>query len=147
MGVSSFEFTQKSHSNDCLFIIVIVIIIIGQHYFVHNTTGAAGLSPKWDFTSSAFTKNNRNAFVVAAKVNGSAAPTGPQDIDWVSLINVPGKAGGELAKVVYRTDTRLGQPPANVSFSSFPHREPKISDHFFFFLGNLKSVRKALQML
>ena len=114
MGVSSFEFTQKSHFNDCLLIvIIIIIIIIGQHYFVHNTTGAAGLSPKWDFTSSAFTKNNRNAFVVAAKVNGSAAPTGPQDIDWVSLINVPGKAGGELAKVVYRTDTRLGQPPAN----------------------------------
>ena len=104
-----------------------MIVIIGQHYFVPNPNGA-GLSPKWDFTSSAF-NHYREAFVVAAKVNQSAAPTGPQDIAWVSLKSVTGK----LAKQVYRTDTRLGQPPATVSLSPFPflRREPKNSDFFF----------------
>ena len=84
-------------------------VIIGQHYFVTNPNGP-GLSPKWDFTSSAFS-NNPDAFVVAAKVNDTAAPTGPQDITWVSLNSI----SGNLAKEVYRTDTRLGQPPATVS--------------------------------
>ena len=54
--------------------------------------------------------------MVAAKVSQAAAPTGPQDIPWVSLKGVTGK----LAKQVYRTDTRLGQPPATVSAASFP---------------------------
>jgi hypothetical protein len=69
---SSFELT-KSHSK-----------IIGQHYFVPTPNGM-GLSAKWDFTSS---EQNSNAFVIAAKVNQSDAPTGSQDIDWVSLKSV-----------------------------------------------------------
>jgi hypothetical protein len=86
---------------------LIAFLYTGQHYFVPNPNGT-GLSAKWDFTSS---QQNCDAFVVAAKVNQSDAPTGSQDITWVSLKSITGK----LAKEVYRTDTRLGQPPANVS--------------------------------
>ena len=91
---------------------LLLLLYIGQHYFVPNPVGE-GLSAKWDFTSSAFS-DHPDAFVVAAKVDQAAAPTGPQDIAWVSLKRVTGK----LAELVYRTDTRLGQPPAAVS--SFP---------------------------
>lgn len=91
---------------------------IGQHYYVPNSNGT-GLSPKWDFTSSAF-NGNPNAFVVAAKVNQTTAPgpNGPQNVAWVSLKRIT----GELAQEVYRTDTRLGQPPANVSPSHRKHK-------------------------
>ena len=110
---------------------VALYIYIGQHYYVPTPNGGTGLSPKWDFTSSAF-KGNPNAFVVAAKVNQVAAPgpTGSQDIDWVSLKRIT----GELAQEVYRTDTRLGQPPANVSRSHcVPKKNKNILTRFFFF--------------
>ncbi|KAF8156007.1 hypothetical protein B0H34DRAFT_715793 [Crassisporium funariophilum] len=82
--------------------------ILGQHYYVTNPITGTGVNPKWDFTSQGATAGNKNAFVVAAKVNGTTAPTGSQDIDWVSLQALT----GSLATEVYRTDTRLGQPPA-----------------------------------
>ena len=83
---------------------------LGQHYFVPNPNGQ-GLGAKWDFTSQGALAGNTNAFVVAAKVNQTDAPTGPKDIAWVSLKSVT----GQLAQQIYRTDTRLGQPPATVS--------------------------------
>lgn len=68
------------------------------------------MNPKWDFTSSGTTAGNPDAFVVAARSFGTAAPTGTQDIDWVFLTNI---GAGKLADGVYRTDTKLGQPPAS----------------------------------
>ena len=38
------------------------------------------------------------------------APTGSKDIDWLYLIGID----GELEDEVYCTDTRHGQPPAEV---------------------------------
>ncbi|KAG5642727.1 hypothetical protein DXG03_002272 [Asterophora parasitica] len=84
---------------------------LGQHYFVTNPVTGVGSSPKWDFTSTGATKGNANAYVVAAKNTGLAAPTGAQDIDWVYLKSV----AGSLAQEVYRVDTRGGQPPASTN--------------------------------
>jgi hypothetical protein len=91
-------------------------IILGQHYFVTNPITGVGISPKWDFTSSGQTAGNPNAFVIAAKVASIPAPTGPNDVAWLSLDSVQ----GELATQVFRTDTRGGQPPASVSTSQYP---------------------------
>ena len=88
-------------------------IVLGEHYFITNPITGTGLSPRWDFTSHAF-KGNPNAFVVGSKAGDLVAPTGSQDIDWLYLKAVQ----GELANEVYRTDTRLGQPPASVSLHS-----------------------------
>ncbi|KAG6812886.1 hypothetical protein H0H92_015621 [Tricholoma furcatifolium] len=82
--------------------------ILGQHYYVTNPITGSGVSPKWDFTSQGATKGNSNAYVIGAKTGDLPAPTGSQDIDWVQLKAVE----GELATIVYRTDTRGGQPPA-----------------------------------
>jgi len=89
-------------------------VILGQHYFVTNPISGTGSNPKWDFTSQS-DAGNKEAFVVAAKVNGASAPTGSKDIDWVQLGVLAGAPAltGELAKQVYRTNTRLGQPAAS----------------------------------
>lgn len=87
-------------------------IVLGEHYYVPNPITGTGINPKWDFTSKAYA-GNANAYVVAAKSAGLSAPTGSQDIDWVYLKAIT----GDLAAEVYRTDTRLGQPPASVCFS------------------------------
>lgn len=93
--------------NDCKKL----IFCQGQHYYVTNPITGSGIDPKWDFTSQGADAGKSDAFVVAAKVNGASAPTGSQDIDWVQL----GSLTGNLAKQVYRVQTRLGQPPASVS--------------------------------
>ncbi|KAJ7589496.1 hypothetical protein C8J56DRAFT_889047 [Mycena floridula] len=89
--------------------------ILGEHYFVVNPVTGSGISPKWDFTSASFAGNSQ-AFVVAAKTGNVAAPTGSQDVDWLSLSAVSGQ--GELASQIYRTDTRLGQPPSSCTVGS-----------------------------
>jgi len=83
--------------------------VLGEHYFIVNPVTGTGTSPKWDFTSHAFS-GNPDAFMVGAKVSSLAAPTGPSDVDWLQLSNV----AGSLADEIYRTDTRGGQPPASV---------------------------------
>jgi hypothetical protein len=98
-------------------------IVLGEHYFVTNPVTGTGLSPRWDFTSHAF-KRNHNAFVVGNKVGDLAAPTGSQDIDWLYLT----AAQGKLANEVYRTDTRLGQPPASVSFHYRWYQGPSLTN-------------------
>ncbi|KAL0959920.1 hypothetical protein HGRIS_011585 [Hohenbuehelia grisea] len=102
--------------------------ILGQHYFVPNPSGAAGLSPKWDFTSQGSTRGNPDAFVVGARVGGLAAPTGPSDIDWLALTNVQGK----LASQVYRVDTVGGQPPASCTPGSAPITVKYTSKYYLF---------------
>jgi hypothetical protein len=88
--------------------------LLGKHFFVSNSTGAGGISPKWDFTSSF--KGNSHAFVTAAKVSSFSSPDGSSNVDWVFLKAVQGK----LAQEVYRTDTRAGQPPASCTPGSAP---------------------------
>lgn len=85
-------------------------VILGQHYFIPNPLTGSGVIAKWDFSSHL---HNSSAVVVGAKTGDIAAPTGSKDIDWLSLSAVPG--AGLLADQVFRTDTRLGQPPASVS--------------------------------
>ncbi|KAI0262544.1 hypothetical protein BC834DRAFT_828732 [Gloeopeniophorella convolvens] len=86
--------------------------VLGQHYFIANSAGA--LSPKFDFTSSGKTAGNPNAFVVAAKAGDIPAPTGSADVDWLML----NATSGELAKQVFRVNTKGGQPPASVCCTS-----------------------------
>jgi len=78
---------------------------LGEHFFQPNGNG--GISPVWDFRGDA-APGQPDAFVVAAKVAGLAAPTGKQDVDWLQLRGV----SGALATSIYRTHTRGGQPPA-----------------------------------
>lgn len=99
-------------------------MVLGEHYYVPNPLTGTGINPKWDFTSHAY-KGQPNAFVVAAKSTGLSAPTGSQDIDWVFLKSVT----GDLAAEVYRTDTRLGQPPASVR--ALDHSRSSLTDIFY----------------
>jgi hypothetical protein len=129
-----------------------LVMCSGQHYYIPNPAlGSNTTNPKWDFTSST---GNPDAYIIAAKSFGFAAPTGSEDIDWVFLTNIAeGGVGGKLADGVYRTDTKLGQPPTS---SCTPGSEPiqvryaskyckwieptsrnilKSSDHPFSFVG------------
>jgi len=109
-------------------------IILGQHYYVTNPITGTGVNPKWDFTSSGATAGNPDAFVVAARSFGTAAPTGSQDIDWVFLTNI---GAGKLADDVYRTDTKLGQPPASCTSGS-PPIAVKYAAKYWLFGGSIK---------
>ncbi|KAL4260168.1 Protein of unknown function DUF3455 [Pleurotus pulmonarius] len=102
--------------------------ILGQHYFITNPLTGVGISPKWDFTSQGATKGNPNAYVVGARTGGLAAPTGPQDVDWLSLSN----AQGQLADQIYRVDTRGGQPPASCTPGSAPISVKYASKYWLF---------------
>jgi len=104
-----------------------LVRVLGSHYFVVNPLTGQGINPKWDFTGH----GNPNAFVVASKVNATAAPTGSQDIDWVSLKALT----GGLAQQVYRTDTRMGQPPASCTPGS-PDIAVKYASSYWGFGGS-----------
>jgi hypothetical protein len=75
-----------------------VPVILGEHFFTPD------LKPEWNFARSG------HGFVIGKKTNDAPAPTGAQDVPWLRLES----ADGELSKVVYRTDTRGGQPPKQV---------------------------------
>ncbi|KAF5330010.1 hypothetical protein D9611_010492 [Ephemerocybe angulata] len=107
--------------------------VLGYHYFVPNPSGKGGLSPKWDFTSTGSTKRNRNAFVIVEKVGGATAPTGKQDVDWLATKSV----SGGLAGLVYRTDTRQGQPPASCVPGQSPNIQVKYASKYWFFGGSV----------
>ncbi|KAI3619761.1 malate dehydrogenase [Moniliophthora roreri] len=92
---------------------VLKCLTLGEHYFVTNPVTGSGTSPRWDLTSRL---GDHDAFMVAMRANGTAAPTGEQDIDWLYLTDI----AGSLANEVYRTDTRGGQPPANCTPGSEP---------------------------
>jgi len=83
-------------------------IVLGQHYFVTNPFTGSGVSPTFDFRAAS-KKGDPNAFVIANKTGDIAAPTGPQDIDWLELTG----AIGDLAKHIFRIDTKAGQPPSS----------------------------------
>jgi len=82
--------------------------VLGQHYFVTNPFTGTGVSPTFDFRAAS-KKGDPNAFVIANKTGDIAAPSGPQDVDWLELTG----AAGDLAKHVFRIVTKAGQPPAS----------------------------------
>ncbi|KAJ7255809.1 putative malate dehydrogenase [Mycena haematopus] len=88
--------------------------VLGQHYFVPSPSGT-GVSPKWDFTSASLA-GHPDAFVLAAKAGDIPAPTGPPDVDWLSLTKVQ----GDLATQVFRVNTVGGLPPASCTPGSDP---------------------------
>ncbi|KAJ7193506.1 hypothetical protein GGX14DRAFT_537525 [Mycena pura] len=81
------------------------------HYFITSPSGA-GISPKWDFTSTGKFAGDASAFVLGAKVGDIVAPTNPAtNIDWLALNNAGN--GGTLANHIFRIDTVNGQPPTS----------------------------------
>jgi len=105
-------------------------LVLGHHYFVTNPTGAAGTSPKFDFTSDS-QSGNPDAFVVTAKTAGIPAPHNPTiNVDWLELAAIPGQ--GDLAKHVFRIFTVGGQPPASCTPGSLPIEVPYIANYWFF---------------
>ncbi|KAF5338354.1 hypothetical protein D9611_012523 [Ephemerocybe angulata] len=108
--------------------------VLGDHYFVPNPSGKPGNSPKWDFTSTGAFKGNKDAFVTVEKFAGSAAPTGPEDIDWVATNGID----GSLSAQVYRTDTREGQPPSSCQHGSSPDIQVKYGSKYWFYGSKLQ---------
>ncbi|KAF7325650.1 hypothetical protein MKEN_00414900 [Mycena kentingensis (nom. inval.)] len=100
--------------------------VLGEHYFVPNPSGT-GLSPVWDFRHSF--PDNHNALVLAEKVGGIPAPTGPPDVDWLSLKSV----SGDLATQVFRTDTVGGSPPESKCSSGALDITVKYSSMYYLF--------------
>ncbi|KAI0346690.1 hypothetical protein BDW22DRAFT_1426116 [Trametopsis cervina] len=104
--------------------------VLGQHYFVTNTSGGA-LTPKWDFTSAS-EAGNPNAYVLGARTGTIPSPTNPTvDVDWLSLKN----AGGELADQVFRVQTQGGQPPSSCTPGS-PEIDVKYTSQYWFYGGS-----------
>jgi len=83
---------------------------LGDHYFGLNPTGAAGISPTFDFRTG-FKKGDTNGFVTLKKAANVASTGGAKNVDLLALDALPGF--GTLAKHVYRLDTAAGQPPAS----------------------------------
>lgn len=99
-------------------------LILGHHYFINNPTGAAGVSPTFDFRADS-EKGNPEAFVVTSKTEDVKSPVDPtQNVDWLQLTAIPGN--GELASTVYRIFTLGGQPAASACL-------------YFFFFVSLKT--------
>jgi hypothetical protein len=84
-------------------------LVLGQHYFVPNPTGAAGLSPMWDFRSSGLTKGKTSAFVIGAKDASLNAVNNAADVPLLQLHGIQ----GNLATSIYRVATKGGQAPTS----------------------------------
>jgi Protein of unknown function (DUF3455) len=81
---------------------------LGQHYFITNPETGTGIVPRFDFTAS---QNNPNAFVDAKKVGDLPDPyNSTADVDWLQLQGFL----GDLAKTVFRVNTKGGQPATSV---------------------------------
>ncbi|GJJ10925.1 hypothetical protein Clacol_005154 [Clathrus columnatus] len=97
-------------------------LVLGHHYFINNPTGAAGISPTFDFRADS-EKGNPEAFVVTSKTEDVPSPVDPTDnVDWLQLTAIPGQ--GELASTVYRILTVGGQPPTSCTPGSAPITVP-----------------------
>jgi hypothetical protein len=102
-------FDLWSNSNDLNPITQKIPKKLGEHYFISNGNGT--ISPVWDFRGDS-APNQSDAFVLAAKVGNLPAPNKAVDVDWLQLKRV----SGDLADIIYRTDTKGGQPPTSVRF-------------------------------
>lgn len=100
--------------------------LLGSHFFIPNPSGT-GLSPVWDYRAIS-AKGNPDAFVLAARVAGIPAPTGPKDVDWLQLKSV----SGSLATMIYRTDTRGGPAPSSCTPGSAPISVKYVSKYWLY---------------
>ncbi|KIJ55114.1 hypothetical protein M422DRAFT_152275 [Sphaerobolus stellatus SS14] len=97
-------------------------VVLGHHYFINNPTGAAGVSPVFDFRADS-EKGNPSAFVTLSKTGDVPAPVNPAtNVDWLDLTAIPGQ--GSLASQVYRVTTIGGQPPKTCTPGSAPITVP-----------------------
>ncbi|KIJ38627.1 hypothetical protein M422DRAFT_33213 [Sphaerobolus stellatus SS14] len=105
-------------------------ILLGHHYFINNPTGAAGVSPVFDFRANS-EKGNPNAFVVLSKTGDALAPVDPIfNIDWLSLTAISGE--GFLATTIDRITTIGGQPPKSCTLGSAPIAVPYAATYWFY---------------
>ncbi|THH28973.1 hypothetical protein EUX98_g5216 [Antrodiella citrinella] len=108
--------------------------ILAQHYFITNPQTGQGVSPKWDFTSSGKFQGNQDAFVVGKGTGTIPSPNNATtDVNWLDVVAIE----GEIADVVFRTDTRGGQPPASCTFGKSPDISVKYVAYYWFFGGSL----------
>jgi len=98
--------------------------LLGIHTYV---TTESGISPKFDF--SEYSKpNDPYAFVIASTIGDIPAPTGsPNDVDWLELTNIE----GDLARTIFRVQTKGGQPPAYCSPGSPDISVPFAAQYWF----------------
>ncbi|CAE6445359.1 unnamed protein product [Rhizoctonia solani] len=75
---------------------------LGEHYFIPQN---GAIVPKFDFNKCQ--AGNNDCFMVGRQVGGIPSPQGPKNIDWLQLE----RTSGQLARYVFRVDTRGGQPP------------------------------------
>ncbi|CAE6429506.1 unnamed protein product [Rhizoctonia solani] len=75
---------------------------LGEHYFIPQN---GAIVPMFDFSHSQ--KGDNDSFMVGRQIAGIPSPKGPQNIDWLQLE----RTSGQLARYVFRVDTRGGQPP------------------------------------
>ncbi|CAE6458935.1 unnamed protein product [Rhizoctonia solani] len=97
--------------------------ILGDHYF---TPRASTIAPEFDFRKSQ--EGNADAFVIGRQVGGIPSPEGSQNIDWLQLEATE----GQLAKYIYRVDTRGGQPPESCSGEGQDRIVPYTAKYWFF---------------
>jgi len=102
-------------------------IFLGDHFFVSNPTGAAGISPDFDFRAG-IKKGDPNGFVILKKT-GDVPSASSKNVDLLALDALPGF--GTLAKHVFRMDTALGQPAATCTPGSTT--SVKYAAKYFFF--------------
>jgi len=105
--------------------------ILGQHYFATNPLTGTGALPKWDFTSQGANKGNPDAFVIAIPSGAMAAPTGPQDVPWLTLHGIQ----GGLAQDILRDDSRGGVAPASCTPGS-PSISVKYTNKYWLYGGS-----------
>ncbi|KAH7904709.1 hypothetical protein BJ138DRAFT_1166087, partial [Hygrophoropsis aurantiaca] len=111
--------------------IVPLPVVLGQHYYVPNPNGA-GLSPKWDFTSSGGTSGNMVAYAVGAKIGDLPSPDTKVNIDSLMVKVVE----GNLANEIFRVDNHGGQPPASCTAGG-QNVTVKYTAQYWFFGGSV----------
>jgi len=80
---------------------------LGQHLFITNPVTDSGIVPRFDFAAS---QGSPNAFVDTTKTGDVVAVSNPEsNIDWLQLEAFL----GDLAKTVFRVNTKAGQPPTS----------------------------------
>ncbi|KAF7794780.1 hypothetical protein EIP86_005922 [Pleurotus ostreatoroseus] len=117
-------------------------LVLAQHYFVTNPLTGAGVSPKWDFSSSGnpALAGDADAVVVARPKGSAPAPNAAADVNWLDVVNVGGPAGGRIADEVFRTDTIGGQPPSSCVFGQTQDVSVKYVATYWFFRNNSNST-------
>nr|GAT61189.1 predicted protein [Mycena chlorophos] len=112
--------------------------VLGQHYFIPAASGS-GITAVWDFRASF--PGNDDALVLGSKVGDVPAPTGPPDVDWLSLNGMPGHDG--LATQIFRVSSVGGLPPAQSCTPGSPEITVKYSSMYWLFGTSVGPNRPA----